>query len=213
MKVIIDYREKSSGIDKELVKRGIDIEYKQLDVADFIVGDIAIERKTKHDFINSMIDKRMLSQLTGLKDNFEKSLIILEGEENIYTIRNMHPNAIRGMLSAISIDYKIPIIPTRNHRDTAALIAIIAKRFEKKPKEISLLARKKPLTLKQMQQLIIECLPGVGPHLAKSLLKDFKSVKSIVNSSEKRMQKVEKIGKKKAKAIFDVINANYEEDL
>ena len=218
MKVYVDHREQKAGVLKELIKHGIDVEVKSLSIGDYIITgknhegkeqNIAIERKTQSDFINSIIDKRIINQLIVLKENFEIPLLIIEGIDNIYTLRNMHPNAIRGMLSSIAIDYQIPIIHTRGYRDTAALIHTISKRLEKSRKPISLLKQRKPLTLKEKQELIIETFPGIGPSLAKSLLKEFKTVKKIINASEKNLQKVEKLGPKKASEIKKVIEEEY----
>ena len=217
-KIIYDYRERNSGIIKELIKKGVDIEEKQLNSADYIIPtkningilvEVGIERKTLQDFLNSIIDKRILNQVILLKENFSIPLLIIEGEENIYKIRNFHPNAIRGMLASIAIDYQVPILQTKNPRDTASLLTVIAKRLEKPRRNISLLKKRKPLTLKEQQEYIIDSLPGVGPTLTKSLLKNFKSVKKIINASEKRLKKVEKIGDKKSKDIKNVINSKY----
>ncbi len=218
-KIIIDHRERSSGIIPELGKRGFDIEVQQLIVADFIVQtrdsngiihNVGIEKKTQTDFLSSIIDKRIIGQLVALKENFSVPLLIIEGEDNIYQLRNFHPNAIRGMLAAIAIDFQIPILHTKNFRDTASLLAVIAKRLEKPSRTISLLAKRKPLTKKQQQEYFIEALPGVGPTLAKSLLQQFKSINNIMNKSEEELQEVEKIGKKKAKEIKDLLNHIYE---
>ena len=218
VKIIVDHRE-SKEIIRELIKQDLDVEIKQLNTADIIlqtkdldnnIKTIGIERKTQLDFINSIIDKRIINQLIVLKENFEIPLLIIEGIDNIYTLRNMHPNAIRGMLSSIAIDYQIPIIHTRGYRDTAALIHTISKRLEKSRKPISLLKQRKPLTLKEKQELIIETFPGIGPSLAKSLLKEFKTVKKIINASEKNLQKVEKLGPKKASEIKKVIEEEYQ---
>lgn len=217
-KIIVDHRERYSGIIPELAKRGLDIEVQQLVTADFIVQtkdsngiihNVGIEKKTQADFLNSIIDKRILSQLVTLKENFSIPLLVIEGRENIYQLRNFHPNAIRGMLAAIAIDFQIPILHTKNFRDTAALLEVIAKRLEKSPRALSLLAKRKPITTKEYQEYIIQSLPGVGPTLAKSLLKKFKSIKKIVNASEKKLQEVEKIGKKKAQEIKKVLDAYY----
>ena len=218
VKIIVDHRE-SKEIIRELIKQDLDVEVKQLNTADIVlqtrdlnnnIKTIGIERKTQSDFINSIIDKRIINQLIVLKENFEIPLLIIEGIDNIYTLRNMHPNAIRGMLSSIAIDYQIPIIHTRGYRDTAALVHIISKRLEKSRKPISLLKQRKPLTLKEKQELIIETFPGIGPSLAKSLLKEFKTVKKIINASEKNLQKVEKLGPKKASEIKKVIEEEYQ---
>src|SRR3989344_2626517 len=111
-KVIVDHRE-TKNIIKELIKHKLDVEVKQLNIADFVLQTsdinnkektIGIERKTKQDFLNSIIDKRIINQLIILKENFKLPLLIIEGDENIYALSNIHPNAIRGMLSSIAID-------------------------------------------------------------------------------------------------------------
>ena len=216
-KIIIDNRE-SKEIVKEIIKHNIDAEIKQLAIADFVIQTktldnkiqtIGIERKTKNDFLNSIIDRRLLNQLIILKENFDIPLIILEGDENIYQMRDFHPNSIRGMLATIAVDFQIPIIPTLNHRDTASFLSILAKRLEKQRKPISLLKKRKPLTIREQQEYLIESFPSIGPNTAKRLLNHFKSVKSIMNASEKEMQGVENIGKNKAGKIKKIIKSNY----
>ena len=218
-KIIVDYRE-DKNIVKELYKDKIDVEIKSLISADFVmqvkdvnnnVKDLGIERKTLRDFLNSIIDKRILTQLISLKENFPLQLLIIEGEENIYQIRDFHPNSIRGMLSSIAIDYQIPILYTKNYRDTAAYLALIAKRLEKPKRHISLLTKRKPLTLKEQQEYIIESLPGVGPNLSKALLSKFKTVKNVINAKEKRLKKVDKIGEKKSKVLREVLDREYKD--
>jgi len=218
LKIIADHRERKSGIIRELVKHKVEVEEQQLVTADFVIQTkdnndqiktIGIERKTQQDLINSIIEKRLTQQLIILKENFDIPILVIEGSYNLYTIRNFHPNAIRGMLASIAIDYQIPIIYTRNYRDTALLLIVIAKRMEKSYTMITLLKKRKPLTLKEQQELLIETLPGVGPTLAKSLLKEFKSVKKIMNASEEELQEAEKIGPKKAREIYKVIHSDY----
>ncbi len=218
--IIVDHRE-SKQIIRELTKRDFNIEIRQLLTADFIlntktldgnVQTIGIERKTQLDFLNSIIDKRLLNQLSILKENFDIALLILEGEENIYSLRDFHPNSIRGMLSTIAIDFQIPIIPTKGYKDTAAFMETIAKKLEKSRKPISLLTKRKPLTTKEMQEYIIESLPGIGPTISKNLLKEFKNIKNIINATEEELQKIDKIGKLKAKDIKKVLEENYKCD-
>ena len=213
--LIIDNKERI--IIKELDKRRAKFKIEQLST-DFIIQgqdleknilSIGIERKTQQDFLNSIIDKRIINQLIFLKDNFSIPLLIVEGEENIYELRNFHPNAIRGMFASIALDFQIPILYTKNHKDTTALLITILKRLEKPKKHISLLKKRKPLTLKEQQEYIIESLPSIGPTLSKSLLKKFKTVKKVINAKEKQLEKINKIGPKKIKKIQEVINKNY----
>jgi len=216
--IIVDHRERSSGIKKELIKRGLDVIEKQLISADFIIKTkdlsgkiltIGIEKKTINDFLNSIIDKRIISQLMEMKRQFDISLLIIEGTENIYEIRNFHPNSIRGMMASIAIDFQTPILQTRNHRDTAGLLAIIAKRLEKPRSLPSLLKKRKPLTIKQQQEFLVQSLPGVGAQTAQNLLKKFKTIENIVKASEKELIEVEKIGKLRAKQLKDLFEKEY----
>ena len=216
MEIIADYREKR--IILELSKKEIDVKSKSLISADFIINSktkngkevlVGIERKTLTDFLNSIIDKRIITQLISLKENFDIPLLVIEGEQNIYRIRNFHPNSIRGMLSAIAIDLQIPTLYTKNEKDTASYIETIAKRIESKRKDISLLKKRKPLELTELQEYIIESFPGIGPTIAKNLLKKFKTVKKIVNAEEKELLEVEKLGKKKVKEIKRVLEEDY----
>ncbi len=208
--IFADTRESSSGVLKELNELGVDVRIKRLDVADFQVSDrVGIERKSSSDFVRSLIDGRLLSQAQSLVETFERPVIIVEGE-NLYGAGNVHPNAVRGALASLSIDFKIPIIYTKDVKETAIFLELIAKReqFELK-REVQLRGEKKPKELGDMQQFIVESLPYVGPKLAKKLLEHFGSVWAVFNASETELKKVENLGKKKARAIKKVILEKY----
>ena len=220
-KIIVDHRERYSGIIKEFAKRKMDVEVKQLESADFIletkdmdggIVTVGIEKKTQNDFINSIIDRRIIQQLMNLKEHFTKPLLVIEGEENIYTLRNFHPNAIRGMLATIAIDFQVPIIYTKNFRDTASLIEVISKRLDQPKRHVSFLPKRVLPTLREQQEYVIQSIPTVGPTLARALLKKFKSVQGIVNANKEDLQKVDKIGKKKASTIIETLTKKYDEE-
>ena len=211
--IFADYREKGSGIIKEIAENGIIVNLEKLDYADYVVSSrCGIEVKTVEDFVDSIIDGRLLQQIKNLKNNFERPIIITEGTRDIYGVRNVHQNSILGMMATIAISYGIPMIQTRNFKETAALLQIIAKREQDETgKEFNLHADRKPTTLKEQQEYLVSSLPGMGLSLAKPLLKKFKTVKNIVNASEKELQEVEKIGPVKAKQIKDVVEGEYKE--
>ncbi|MBT3690946.1 DEAD/DEAH box helicase [Candidatus Woesearchaeota archaeon] len=213
-KVVIDVREKGSNLSKKLVDIGMDVKVKTLVSADIIVSDtVGIERKTIPDFVNSIIDKRIFTQLKDLKNNFENPIIILEGEEDLYSVRNIHPNAIRGMLATIVSSFKIPLLRTKDSQDTAELINAIAKREQiKGEKDIQIRTDKIPMNTKEQQEFIVESFPSIGPSLAKALLRKFKTVKKIINAPKKELEKIEKIGPKKSKNIQDILDEVYPED-
>jgi Fanconi anemia group M protein len=138
---------------------------------------------------------------------------LIEGTQDIYSVRNVHHNSILGMLATIAVSYGIPIVQTRNFKETAALLQAIAKREQLETgKDFSLHADRKPITLKEQQEYVVSSLPGMGLSLAKPLLKKFKTIKNIVNASEKELQEVDKIGPLKAKQIKDVVEGEYKEN-
>jgi ERCC4-related helicase len=212
--IFVDTREQASGVMKELFEQGAIIRTKQLDVGDYIASkDVCIERKSVEDFLNSMIDGRLFNQLVTIRNNYEKPLLLLEGNmQEIFTLRNIHKNAVMGALTSIALDYQVPIINTKNPKETAEYIFNISKREQLgKYKEIRLRLGRKGLTEKEKQQFIIEGLPTVGPMLAKNLLKKFNSIKKIANASEKKLQTIENLGPKKAKEIYKIFNTDYKE--
>ena len=211
LKVFADYREKGSGIIKELAESDMAVSLEKLDFADYVVSSrCGIEVKTVGDFVDSIIDGRLLEQMKNLKNNFERPMILIEGTQDIYSVRNIHQNSILGMLATIAVSYGIPIVQTRNFKETAALLQIIAKREQMETgKDFSLHADRKPVTLKEQQEYFVSSLPGINLTLAKPLLKHFKTIKSIVNASEKELQEVDKIGPLKAKQIKDVVEGEY----
>lgn len=214
IKIFADHREKTSGVVKELIDLGAIVSLEALNNADYICSSkVGIELKTIPDFVQSIIDGRLLQQIKEMKRNFERPLIIVEGVEDIYAQRNVHPNAIRGMLATIAVSYGIPIINTKNPKDSAALIYLIAKREqEKSENNFSPHADRKPMTLKEQQEYVISAFPNIGSSLAKELLKQFKSVKNIVNADIDELKKIEKIGEKIAKGIKDVSESEYTEN-
>lgn len=210
VKIICDDREKANGVVKQLVELGIKVDLKRLYIGDYQLSERCIvELKKIPDFVDSIIDGRLLEQLRCLS-KADKPILILEGIEDIYSQRNIHPNAIRGMLSTIAVGYGIPIIQTKNQKETIELLHIIAKR-EQDPdkKQFSMHTSKKPITDKEMQEYIVSSLPSVGPSLAKELLHNFRTVKGIFNAKEDDLKQVPGLGDKTAKEIQKVLDKDY----
>lgn len=207
-KIIVDIHEKNSLVISEIISLGMDIDFQSLKVGDYIVKGIIVERKTVSDFISSMINRRLLNQLEELQQ-YENRLLIVEGidEQELYTdsenITGMHPNSVRGFLLSILLNYKVPIIFTKNYEDTARFLSVLAKR---KSRELPLKVRKKAFNKKEQMQVIIEGFPGIGPKTSKKLLKEFKTIKNIINSSEGELKKI--LGKK-AEIVRRITNEEY----
>lgn len=208
IKIYTDYREKGSPLLKELLNQNIDVSLKRLEVGDYFISDrICIEIKRVPDFVDSILDGRLLSQLRDLRQ-YEKPLLILQGEEDIYSQRKIHQNAILGMLATIGISFGIPLIHTTTTKETARLIFVIAKQ-EQTLSSGHHLHSAKPLTLKEQQEFIVASLPGIGPALAKPLLIEFSSISKLFNATTDELRRVSLIGPTKAKKIRELIDSAY----
>lgn len=207
--VFADTREGNSKVILHLSEMEIDVKVQAMAVGDYQVSDeVVIERKTAKDFVDSIVDKRLFKQARSLMEEFKRPLIILEGDDLYNGMIN--PNAIRGSIASIALDFGISIIPTRNAQDTAAMIKRIAIREQSGEKTpIQIRTDKKPVNLWEQQLFIIESLPNIGPVNAKNLLEHFGTVANIINASESQLQEVEGIGKKTAANIRKVVDSKY----
>ena len=207
--VYVDSREGNSKVIRALDTIGVKVKINTMSVADYQVSEeVAIERKTAKDFVDSIVDKRLFKQARMMMEEFKKPIMILEG--NDFYSGFINPNAIRGAMTSIALDYGISIIPTRTEEDTAAMIKRIAIREQKGEKRsIQIRTERKPQNLWEQQLFIIESLPNIGPVHAKRLLEHFGSVKAVLDADEKKLQEVEGIGKKTAKNIRDVVEGKY----
>ncbi|OQX21763.1 MAG: hypothetical protein BWK75_02450 [Candidatus Altiarchaeales archaeon A3] len=212
VKIYADIRERNTEIYKILNEKA-DVIVRQLEVGDYILSEnVCVERKTAADFLESIVDKRLLEQAQNLVRNFVTPIIIMEGELNLSS-RNIHPNAVRGMIATIATDFKISIIPTKDENDTAEMLFMIAKKEqEEKRNPVALIGEKRAYTLAERQHLIAESLPNVSAVIAERLLERFKTIKKIANAGIKELIKVEGIGLKKADEIFKVTHSEYKKE-
>jgi ERCC4-related helicase len=210
-KVYVDQREIRSPVARALEKLGMEVVLRTLEVGDYVASDrTGIERKTVEDFLSTLMDGRdLFGQISDLARTFERPLLIIEGE-GLYTTRQIHPNAIRGVLSSIAIDFGVPIIFSKDEEDTAALISVIAKREQMDTKTgINLHGKKTAPTLKEQQEYVISSIPEIGPVVAKNLLQHFGSVEKVMLASREELMKVGLVGPKTADRIKEVVSGEY----
>lgn len=210
--VIADSRESNSNVTRHLKELGADVRENQLKVGDYICSDrVGVERKRISDFLQSIIDQRVFKQVEELSNSFETPLLILEGNpESLFLERDIHENAIRGVLSSIAIDYRMPIIWTINSRETANQIYWIANREQALEKRgLQIRASKKAPTLARQQEYLVAGLPGINSVRAKKLLKQFRSPEKVFKANEEKLKKVNGFGDKTAKSIRNLLTKPY----
>ena len=131
LRIIVDEREKKSGIPKLLDAIGIKTEIKTLMVGDYIVGpETIVERKSIQDLLSSIFDGRLFDQCNRLKEHFQFPILLIEGNVDEIDSITENPLIFYGALSTIAIDFKILIIPTPSAIHTAKLLVSLCSKKE-----------------------------------------------------------------------------------
>ncbi len=206
--VVVDFRE-DELFDRLISSMGARTERKMLDVGDFLCSaKLVVERKTRSDFEQSIIDGRLFSQLPNLVSNYERVVIIVEGTSDD---GRLNRSSLLGTYATVLSDFGCSIIFTKDKESTAELVYHFAKHEQiAKKQPLRIYARKKTFTPSEMSRAIIESMPGIGPKLAKKILSHFGSVNAVINCPERDLAEV--IGKKRAKIIKNTLNYEYIED-
>lgn len=210
VKIIVDKRERNLDILEGLSGSGVLLNFAQLPVGDYILSErMCVERKTVQDFENSIINARLFDQIDRLSDTYKKPILLLEGEESEFT---MNPNVVLGTIISLYSDYNVQVMRSKDSAETVSTLARLAEREQDEKRVPRMLGSKKALTNSQWQVLILSSIPSIGPTLAKSLIKHFKTIKNVVSAEPEALMEVDKIGAKKAEKIYEILNAEFSEE-
>ena len=201
IRIVIDERERKSGIPKLLQTIGVNVEIKTLPVGDYIVShETIVERKSINDLMSSIFDGRLFDQCKRLKEHFQFPIILVEGNVDEIESISDNPLVFYGALSTVAVDFKIPIIPTPSASHTAKLLVSLASR--KDASKGPLLKKiKKSNDIQKQQLLVLSSLPGVGEKTAIRMLKKFGTPLKVLSASTIDLAKIPGLGESRAKKI------------
>ena len=201
--VVVDTREPIEA-DNFFRKEDINLLRLQLAFADYILpGGVAVERKTLEDFESSIYDGRLLRQMSELKENFQKRILIIEG---VVAPERLAAEIKEGALIRIAL-MGTSILYSKNFDETLKLIKkMTLKLWEGGEKNYSLMRGRKPKNTRDRVLYILSSMPNISEKKARHLLKHFKSLHKLANADIKEIMKVEGIGKKIAEDIKKICN-------
>jgi len=201
LRIIVDEREKKSGIPDLLKSIGLNIEMKTLPIGDYIVApETIVERKSIRDLMASVFDGRLFDQCSRLKEHFEHPIILMEGNVDEIEEITENPLIFYGALSTVAIDFKIPVIPTPSAAHTAKLLVSMCSRKDT-PKGPYLKKIKKSSDLEKQQLSVLCSLPGIGEKFAVRMLTKFGTPLKVFSATTADLAKVEGLGEARAKKI------------
>ena len=207
LRIIVDDRERKSGIPDLLKSVGLNLEIKTLPVGDYIVApETIIERKSIRDLMSSVFDGRLFDQCSRLKEHFQHPIVLMEG--NVDEIEEIAENPLifYGAISTVVLDFKIPVIPTPSASHTAKLLVSMCSR-----KNVSrgpyLKKIKKSSDLEKQQLSILCSMPGIGEKFATRMLEKFGTPLKVLTATTAELAKVEGLGDARAKKIKKILES------
>ena len=206
LRIIVDERERKSGIPDLLKSVGLNIEMKTLPIGDYIVApETIVERKSIRDLMASVFDGRLFDQCTRLKEHFENPIVLIEGNVDEIEEITENPLIFYGAISTVVLDFKIPIIPTPSASHTAKLLVSMCSRKDA-PKGPYLKKIKKSPDLERQQLSSLCSLPGIGEKFAVRMLEKFGTPLKVFTATTAELSKVEGLGEVRAKKIKKVLD-------
>ncbi|WP_440772426.1 DEAD/DEAH box helicase [Natronorubrum sp. DTA28] len=213
IEIVADQREMDANIARDLSRREeIEIRLETLDVGDYVCSDrVVVERKSVADFVDSLVggDRSIFEQVGAMARHYSRPIVIVEGD-GIYEQRDIHPNAIRGALSSLAVDFGASVLRTEGEDETTELLAVIAGREqETSDREVSVHGEKGAKTVAEQQEYVVSSIAEIGPVTARSLLEEFGTVEAVMIASEDKLQAADGVGAVTAERMREVIGTEY----
>ena len=211
-RVIVDERERASGVPDVLNTLGFNIDYRVLGVGDYIVSaDCAVERKAGRDFAKSLYSGRLFDQARRLRQFYAHPVFIAEGDLQLLMSDSTKPRAYWGALTTLAFQFGMTVFFTANARQTADLVSTLARHsgLTRAPKGPWVQKKLRTSDVQKMQLSLVATLPAVGPKLAERVLLRFGTVRRAFSASIAELCMVKGLGRAKAEKIARLLDAEY----
>jgi len=210
-RVIVDERERASGVPEMLSKLEVRVYYARLAVGDYVVNpEIAAERKSIGDFVSSVYDGRLFAQASSLASSYRKPYIIVEGDVNKVGGMVKNLSSYYGAVASVTLAYDLRLMHTANTDETAIAIAALVRNSRAKPIPPGLLqAPPKSKDEAQQQLYFVSSLPGVGMKTAKRMLGRYGTPRRVMTLTEAQLAMIPGVGAKRASKIAHVLDMKY----
>jgi DNA excision repair protein ERCC-4 len=222
-RIVVDERERPSGIPDILRKSGVVVDFAQLVVGDYIVSpDTAVERKTVHDLIHSIYDGRLYVQCAQLVKHYQKPIVIIQGdltrlaeipddvedEEKKKKMAERLPLAFDA-LATVAMEFRIPVLHAPDAEHAAVLLGTLAAKGLQNGITSGPLLKKirkeNPVYLQQLY--VLSSVPGVGDKLAARMLEKFKTPQRALNASAAELATIPGFGLARAQRLRKILDS------
>jgi Fanconi anemia group M protein len=197
---------------------GIKTEFVPLEVGDYVVCgpsmDVCAELKSVPDYLLSIQNNRLNQELLNMSTAYKKSLLIVHGyiEEGLVQRkikRSTYYHYLAGCIiheSDEGFHGSISVVNVSTVYDAACLLKTIHEKVYKD--DIIRRPDAKRYKVKEGDQKLftIQSLPNVGSIRGEKLKEKFRTIRNLVNASEKELLEVEGIGNKISDFLYKYFN-------
>lgn len=171
MPIFIDDTEEKSGVPGYLRKFNADIKVQRIQSGDYIIGDIAIERKCLPDLLLSVRPNvsnpghTIWNQLKVMKNTYKQPILLIEGHIN------WNDALENGIITTILIFWKYQMWNTWDQEESAKFIMSMYEKYGAGKSGVPPPAAvRKAKTVNDIMMEMLQCFEHVGPVLAKRIL-------------------------------------------
>jgi len=209
-RIVVDDREKASGVPDNLRHLGAKVEFRLLDVADYVIGDRAVERKTTSDFVSSLFSGRLFEQARRLSESYVMPLMVVEGDLQASLQEISRPKTFWGSILSLVLQYDIRPFFTVDALQTAELVFTFARHLSYGKRTPPVIVKKPRISSDtQLQLLVVGSLPTIGPKLAERLLERFGTIRRIFEASPGELAFRGGLGRSRAHRVSSVLDLPY----
>ena len=229
--LVIDSREKKGSklvelVESEALKMKIPYEKRWLEIGDYVYDDVCFEAKSAHDFISSVMSKRMWTQLDNMDRHYQTNVVIIYGsiDEGIMQYKkyiktknklstaqeancsNKLKNKFLGAIGRITLDTDAKAFWVSSEKEASLIIASICKM---KPIDREVIRPEifKRISTDDLRIDILTTIKGLSVSKANALIKAYGSIMEIGEQTEDELQEMDGIGRTLAKRILNVLNS------
>lgn len=218
-KLIIDSRETSNlyeYVESEASRLNIQTEKQWIEIGDYVYGDVCFEAKSTIDFLQSVINKRLWTQLDNMDRHYEHTIVMIHGSlhqamvypkyVNINIPEEMLRNKFYGAIGKITLDTDTKLFWVEGPQKAAKIITTICKMrpFNRDVIKPTLLKR---ITTDDLRADILCTIKGISESKAKKLIKQYGSIMEMGEANADEIALIDGIGLTIAQRLIDALNS------
>ena len=222
--LVIDSRE-NSRLSKLVMQQAkaikVPCEKRWIEIGDYVFDNVCFEAKSTTDFLGSVMNKRLWTQLDNMDRHYETNVVIIYGDmqEAIHNVIQHSPskmpiatrsimlnNKFLGAIGRIVLDTDAKPFWVKSEEEAALIITAVSKM---KPITSETIAPQifKRITTDDLRIDLLSSIKGVSIKKAKQMINQYGSIMEIGECSAYELQAIEGIGETLAKRIISTLNS------